>query len=94
MMPIKPQNILRHELIGLKAVVSRSSNDFLAGIQGHIVDETRNTIRINTKKGPKMIPKDVATFVFKLQDGSNVEVDGSRLIGRPENRMKNRTRKW
>jgi ribonuclease P protein subunit POP4 len=94
MMPIKPENILRHELIGLKTVVSKSSNRFLAGIRGQVADETRNTIKIDTKKGPRVIPKDVAIFRFKLPDGSTVEVDGPRLVGRPENRMKTRTRKW
>jgi len=94
MMPIKPENIVRHELIGLKTVVSKSPNRFLAGVRGQVVDETRNTIKINTKKGVRVIPKEVAIFRFSLPDGSTVEVDGPRLVGRPENRMKTRMRKW
>jgi len=93
-MPIRPENILRHELIGLNATVARSSNRFLTGKCGRIIDETRNTLRLSTKKGIVVIPKDVAVFRLDLPDGSIVEVEGTRLVGRPENRMKTRTRRW
>ena len=93
-MPIKPENISRHELIGLRAVIARSSNQSLAGTSGRIVDETRNTVKLSTRKGLKVIPKDAAVFRLDLPDGSIVEVDGARLVGRPENRMKARTRRW
>ena len=93
-MPIKPENILRHELIGLNATVARSSNRFLTGKRGRIIDETRNTLRLSTRKGIVVIPKDVAVFRLDLPDGSIVEVEGTRLVGRPENRMKTRTRRW
>jgi ribonuclease P protein subunit POP4 len=93
-MPIKPENILRHELIGLKAIVARSSNTLLVGTRGQIVDETRNTVKLNTREGVKMIPKGVVVFRFDLPDGSIVEVEGAKLVGRPENRMKARGRKW
>jgi len=93
-MPLKPENILRHELIGLNATVARSSNRFLTGKRGRIIDETRNTLRLSTRKGIVVIPKDVAVFRLDLPDGSIVEVEGTRLVGRPENRMKTRTRRW
>jgi ribonuclease P protein subunit POP4 len=93
-MPIRPENILRHELIGLKTVVARSSNVFLVGTRGRIIDETRNTFKINTGKGVKVIPKGAAVFRFDLSDGCIVEVEGAKLVGRPENRMKARTRRW
>jgi ribonuclease P protein subunit POP4 len=41
-----------------------------------------------------LIPKSVATFRFKLHDGTLVDVDGTRLVGRPENRLKTRVRRW
>jgi ribonuclease P protein subunit POP4 len=93
-MPARPENILRHELIGLKATVERSSDSLLVGIRGQVVDETRNTVRLSTRKGVKVIPKEVAVFRFSLSDGSIVEVEGTRLIGRPENRMKAKGRRW
>jgi ribonuclease P protein subunit POP4 len=93
-MPIKPENILRHELIGLKAIVARSSNSSLVGTRGRIIDETRNTVKFSTRKGVKSIPKGVAVFRFDLSDGHTVEVEGARLVGRPENRMKAKGRRW
>jgi ribonuclease P protein subunit POP4 len=93
-MPIRPENILRHELIGLKATVARSSNTLLMGTRGRIVDETRNTVKLSTSEGVKMIPKGAAVFRLDLPDGSIVEVEGAKLVGRPENRMKTRGRKW
>jgi ribonuclease P protein subunit POP4 len=93
-MPIRPENILRHELIGLKTIVARSSNTLLVGTRGRIVDETRNTVKLSTREGVKMIPKGIAVFRFDLPDGSIVEVEGAKLVGRPENRMKARGRKW
>ncbi len=85
---------MRHELIGLKTIVARSSNTLLVGTRGRIVDETRNTVKLSTREGVKMIPKGIAVFRFDLPDGSIVEVEGAKLVGRPENRMKARGRKW
>ena len=93
-MPIRPENILRHELIGLKTIVARSPNALIVGTRGRIVDETRNTVKLSTREGVKMIPKGIAVFRFDLPDGSIVEVEGAKLVGRPENRMKARGRKW
>lgn len=78
----------------MKAIVARSSNPLLVGTSGQIVDETRNTVRLSTRKGVKVIPKGVAVFRFDLSDGSAVEVEGARLVGRPENRMKAKGRRW
>jgi len=93
-MPIKPENILKHELIGLNAMVASSTNRILVGTRGRIIDETRNTVKLDTRNGLRVIPKQIAVFRLDLPDGSVVEVEGSRLIGRPENRMKARTRRW
>lgn len=85
---------MRHELIGLKTIVARSSNKFLVGTRGRIIDETRNTVKLSTRKGVKVIPKGVAVFRFDLSDGSIVEVEGAKLVGRSENRMKAKGRRW
>jgi len=92
--PITPQNILRHELIGLNVKVSQATNPAIKGIRGAIVDETKNTLKIQSRRGTLMIPKDIATFRFNLPDGVQVDVDGRRLTGRPEGRLKTRVKRW
>jgi len=91
---ITPQNILRHELIGLDVEILESSNPSLVGIKGRVVDETRNTLIIERYDNNKeiMVPKDIAVFKFKLENKS-VKVLGSLLIGRPEDRLKRKIKK-
>jgi ribonuclease P protein subunit POP4 len=84
---ITPRNILRHELIGLPVTVVRASNPRHQGVTGDVVDETRNTLRIRTASGVKVIPKHPNTFRFRLPDGTVVDVDGSALVMQPERRI-------
>ena len=93
MTPITPRNIIRHELIGLEARVSKSTHRGYVGIRGLVVDETRNMLVIETERGRKMVPKAVSTFRFRLPDGTVVEVDGKLLVGRPEDRVKRRVKR-
>jgi ribonuclease P protein subunit POP4 len=81
-----------HELIGLKAKVIRASHPELVGIEGYVLDETRNTLTI---LGDRVwtVPKDVAEFEFETAAGERIVVDGSKLVGRPEMRLKKRWRK-
>ena len=89
-----PENVLRHELIGLSVKIVRSPNRSLRGRSGLIVNESKNMLTLSRKGRKVLIPKNVATFRFKLADGRLVDVDGSRLLGRPENRLKTRIRRW
>jgi len=91
---ITPQNILRHELIGLTVKVMRANNPMIEGIRGVVVDETKNMLMINAKSRRVMIPKNVATFRFDLPRGIRVDVDGERLVAKPENRLKTKVRRW
>jgi len=93
-MMITPHNILRHELIGLQVKVLDALNPSVNGIRGKVIDETRNTLSISNGEETAMIPKEIATFRFHLPTGILVDVDGSRLVSRPENRLKTRTRRW
>jgi len=92
--PITPQNILRHELIGLTVKVSDATNPEVKGIRGAVVDETKNALKILSSRGTLMVPKSIATFRFKLPDGVQVDVDGRRLVSRPESRLKTRVKRW
>jgi RNase P/RNase MRP subunit p29 len=82
-----PTNITRHEWIGLWVVVVDASNKDLTGIEGEIVDETKNSFTIKTSKGEKKVLKKKASFKVKL-DAKEVIVNGNALVGRPEDRIK------
>lgn len=94
MTEITPHNILRHELIGLNVRITRSTDPTIKGARGTIVDETRHMLTLVGRARKISVPKSVATFRFKLHNGTLVDVDGTRLIGRPENRLKTRVRRW
>jgi len=83
-----PENILRHELIGLKVKIAKSSNKSLERISGIIIDETKNMLIIESKGKRKMIPKTEATLSISLENGKVVEIEGKLLVGRPEDRIK------
>jgi len=83
---ITPTNLIRHELIGLDIVVSESLNPLSIGIKGKVIDETQQTLTIQTKKGNKKILKRLSTFVFNVKD-EKVEVKGSVIAKRPWERI-------
>jgi ribonuclease P protein subunit POP4 len=94
-MKITPNNILRHELIGLEAEVVDSKNPFQVGIKGIILDETLKTITIGFPGGRKRIVlKNQVVLRVKLPDGLTVKVDGKYLVGRPEERLKKKIYEW
>ena len=94
MTEITPHNILRHELIGLKVRVTRATHPKLVGVRGVIIDESRNILTIDKSGRRIMVAKNAATFRFRLRNGTMVDVDGVRLLGRPENRLKTKVRRW
>jgi len=82
------KNIVYHELIGLKVTVVLHSDPTLIGLQGIIIDETKYTLKIRTEEGDKRIPKLYGVFRFRLPNDLEVDVDGSLIVGRPEDRVK------
>lgn len=75
------EKIVRGELIGLNV------NAIGENISGKIIDETKNSILIETKKGRKMIMKNNNKFEFILLD-KRIVIDGKQLALRPEERIK------
>ncbi|MFI5448854.1 MAG: ribonuclease P protein component 1 [Candidatus Bathyarchaeia archaeon] len=86
--------LIRHELIGLTTKVSSSPNDAMCGLKGTVIDESKNMLTLSDGDRKIMIPKDAATFKFTLKDGTLVQVNGYRLLGRPETRLKSKVRRW
>ena len=86
---ISRRNIFKHELIGLEGEIVSSSDPTLVGRKGLIVDETMNTFILATPKGEKRIPKKIVVIKVKINK-EEVVIQGKRLIGRPEDRVKNK----
>ena len=90
---LTPKNLVRHELIGLGVEVADSENPSNKGMKGIVMDETRNTLVIETGKGEKTLIKEQCIFIFKLPEGK-VRVDGKILVARPEDRIKKKFRSY
>ena len=88
---ITPSNLVRHELIGLRVKIVSGANKTCIGIDGRVVDETRNMLFIEKKNGKvvKVVKKDYI-FLFTLPSGKHVKVNGELIVGRPEDRIKKR----
>lgn len=92
---VTPKDIVRHELVGLETEIASSSNPVSVGMKGKVVGESRNTISIETAQGiTKTAIKDQCVFLFTLQSGEKVKVDGKLLVARPEDRVKKKHKKW
>jgi len=91
---VRPGSILRHELLGLPVTVAQSTDPGLIEASGLVVDETKNMLHILSGGRVRKIPKSNARFAFTLNNGTLVEVDGEKLVGRPEDRVRRRKRRW
>lgn len=90
---LTPRNILRHELLGLR--VKAFPKKGKVKHEGEIVGETRNMVKILRDDGRLvMVPKNAYLFELTLPRGERVLVEGVMLIGRPEERLKRRYRRW
>ena len=94
MSPITPNNLARHEIIGLNVRVVGAMNNQLTGLTGKIIDETRNTLTLFNGTKSMIVPKDIVSFNFYLPSGEVVRVEGKRLVGRAEDRIKMKVRNW
>ena len=84
---ITPQNVLRHELIGMDILVSGAANPTQRGLSGRVIDETKNLLVIETPKGVRRIEKVHSTFVVRLPGRETVEIVGSVMVLAPEKRI-------
>lgn len=85
--------ILKNEFIGLNAKVVNSSNPNVVGIEGKVINETRNTFVITHGNKNKIIAKNTTVFHFTLSNGTTVEINGKTIVGRPEDRIKKKLRR-
>lgn len=78
--------LVKHELIGLQVEVVSSTDPTHVGLRGRVVDETRNTLTLEIGTAEAMVPKRSSVFRFKV--GRDVEIEGERILYRPEDRIK------
>lgn len=90
---ITPQNIIRHELTGLDVRVEQAQNQYLNGISGLVVLETRNMVFVRTGTEVKKVAKKGVIFRFTLPSGKRVDVTGAVLVMAPEKRINMRIKR-
>jgi len=86
-MEINLKDIIKYELIGLKAKVIASKNKSNIGIEGKIIDETKSTIMIEKGEKQKRLFKNNIIIDVKFNKRV-VRIDGKLLAGRPKERVK------
>ena len=96
---ITPAELPFHEWIGRFVKVDSSCDPTFNGLFGIIIDETRNTVIIETDSASgsiKTVPKAGTVFVFELPEGISqtgrnisVKIDGNITLSQPQNRIKN-----
>ena len=83
-------NILKIRLIGVNCTIIYLGKEFT----GQIIDETKNTLKIQTSKSVKIIPKENSSLIILINE-NKYKIDGKYLKGRHEDRIKHRMkRKW
>ena len=80
---VMPKNLVRHELIGLTVEIVDAKNANLNGLQGKIIDETKNLLIIETKNSTKKIIKNQVKMKIK-----GTIIKGEELVGRPGEKIK------
>ncbi|HID08717.1 TPA: ribonuclease P protein component 1 [Candidatus Micrarchaeota archaeon] len=81
------------EIIGLRVRVVNATHPGYLGIEGRVVDETKNLLVVETPEGIKKLPKPDIVVEFELHDGERICVDGAEITVRPEERTKKLWRK-
>jgi len=79
--------IISDELIGRTVTIIECTDPSWVHQTGLIIDETQQTFIIEIEKKKKRIAKQTATFAFEYH-GKKTIVKGSRLVYRPEDRIK------
>ena len=96
---ITPAELPFHEWIGLFVKVDSSCDPTFNGLSGIIIDETRNTVKIETDSlsgSIRTVPKTGTVFIFEIPEGISqtgrnisVKIDGNITLSQPQNRIKN-----
>lgn len=80
------RDIRERTLIGLHVKIVSATQESDVGIQGVIIDETRDTIIIGEDERLRVQKKDI-TLNLDIE-GENITINGADLVGLPEERIK------
>jgi ribonuclease P protein subunit POP4 len=83
---MKQDEVARHEIIGLTIRITEASNPDLVGLEGKVLDETKNSFVIETASGRKTVLKNQITQLMIVE--KNITVQASSLMKRSEERIK------
>lgn len=97
-MRVNPKYIIYHDLIGFQVCAKNKKNALDSAFRdiGTVVDESKHLLVTNNQTNIKKYIKKDHIFRFTLPDSSDMlEVDGTRIVGRPEIRLRSlRRKKW
>ena len=85
MISVKKIKTFPHELIGQEIEIIDSTNKSELGLQGKVVDETKNILTISHEGNVKKLIKKNNTFKIK---SLNLIIEGMAITKRPEDRIK------
>ena len=87
------KNIVLNELIGLRVKVVKCLDMRQVGLQGTVVDESKNTLVVDTGNRLARLVKATSTFRFYAGRKSFV-VNGVEINFRPEDRIEKALKYW
>lgn len=67
-MPLTPETLTKHELVGLHVRVVSATNLDLETIEGRVVAETMRTLTVESESRARQVPKRGTRFEFALTD--------------------------
>jgi len=77
-----------YEIVGLPITIISSKDPNLVDVHGEIILETMKTIKIKNELKIYTIPKVPNRFEI-IKDNVSIQIDGARILGRPEDRITN-----
>lgn len=81
------ENILYHELIGLKIKICQCPQSNFINVVGQIIFETKNMLIIKIFNRIKKIEKNIIHKCIIYLETNACFISGNQLIGRPEDRI-------
>ncbi|MFC6989344.1 ribonuclease P protein component 1 [Haloplanus sp. GCM10025708] len=82
-MPLTPETLTRHELVGLHARVADATNPDLIGVSGRVVSETERTLSLDDGSRVRQVPKRGATLEFRLDAPTDEAAGAGKAPGTP-----------